>query len=121
MAHTGTISFDRRTTGDPALASTRVGSRRNALRAGIATALIALTLSTGFVRPGETAAAKPDSMVCTTLEAAFQYTFSNAAAAKLAGNTQGFTYWNKIAQSTQGLWFDMGCGEGSSGGGWNIS
>lgn len=121
MAHIGIISFDRPSTDTPAPASTRHGSRRNALRAGIATALVALMLMVGVARPADAATYKSDSLVCQTLEAAFQYTFSNAAAAKLAGNTQGFIYWNKIAQSTQGLWFDMGCGEGSSGGGWQIS
>jgi len=91
------------------------------LRAGITIALVALTLTVGFGRPAETAAYKSESLVCTTIEAGFQYTFSNALGAKAAGDTKGFTYWNNIAQATQGLWYDMGCGGGSSGGGWQAT
>ena len=48
-------------------------ARSGALRAGIASALIALTLMVGFGRPAETAAYKSNSLVCTTLEAGFNY------------------------------------------------
>ena len=95
--------------------------RSGALRAGIATALVALTLLVGFGRPAETAAYKSDSWVCTTIEAGFQYTFSKALEAKVVGDTRGFDYWNNLAQSAQGLWYDAGCGGGSSGGGWKAT
>ena len=90
------------------------------LRAGIAAALVALTLLVGIGRPSETAAYKSESLVCTTIEAGFQYTFDKALTAKLAGDTQGFEYWNGIAQAAQGLWYDAGCGAGS-GGGWRAT
>ena len=108
-------------TGSSAPSSKQSVSHPGALRAGIATALVALTLLVGFGRPADTAAFKSESLVCTTIEAGFQYTFSNALGAKAAGDTKGFTYWNTIAQATQGLWYDMGCGDGSSGGGWRAT
>lgn len=114
-------SWTRSSTGALAPSSTRPVSNGNGLRAGIVIALVALTLTIGFGRPAHTAAYQPDSLVCTTIEAGFQYTFDKALAAKGAGDTKGFTYWNKIAQGAQSLWFDMGCGEGSSGGGWQVS
>ena len=91
------------------------------LRAGIVAALLALIFMVGFGRPAETAAYKSESLVCTTIEAGFQYTFDKALAAKAVGDTKGFDYWNNIAQSAQGLWYDMGCGDGSSGGGWQAT
>lgn len=99
----------------------RTVSRPGALRAGIATALVALTLLMGFGRPSDTAAFKSESLVCTTIEAGFQYTFSNALGAKAAGDTKGFNYWNTLAQGAQSLWYDMGCGDGSSGGGYRAT
>ncbi|HET9660410.1 MAG TPA: hypothetical protein VFP05_08760 [Thermomicrobiales bacterium] len=99
----------------------RLVRRPGALRAGIATALVALMLLVGFGRPAETAAYKSESLVCTTIEAGFQYTFDKALAAKLVGDTKGFEYWNNIAQAAQGLWYDAGCGGGSSGGGWRAT
>lgn len=90
------------------------------LRAGIIAALIALTLMIGLGRPADTAAYKTESLVCTTIEAGFQYTFDKALTAKLAGDTKGFEYWNNIAQAAQGLWYDAGCGAGS-GGGWRAT
>lgn len=95
--------------------------RPGVLRAGIATALVALTLLVGFGRPAETAAYKSESLVCTTIEAGFQYTFDKALAAKVVGDTKGFEYWNTIAQAAQSLWYDAGCGGGSSGGGWRAT
>jgi hypothetical protein len=90
------------------------------LRAGIAIAMVALMLMVGFGRPAEAAAYKTESLVCTTIEAGFQYTFDKALAAKLVGDTRGFEYWNNIAQVAQGLWYDAGCGAGS-GGGWQAT
>jgi hypothetical protein len=90
--------------------------RPGKLRAGIALALVALTLLVGFGRPAETAAYQSESLVCTTIEAGFQYTFDKALAAKVVGDTKGFEYWNNIAQAAQGLWYDAGCGVGSGGG-----
>ncbi len=117
----GMNSWIQSSTGAPAPSSKRPRRHPGALRAGIATALVALTIMVGFGRAADTAAYKSESLVCTTIEAGFQYTFSNALGAKAAGDTKGFNYWNKIAQATQGLWYDMGCGEGSSGGGWGAT
>ena len=95
--------------------------RTGALRAGIATAAVALTLMVGFGHPADTAAYKSESLVCTTIEAGFQYTFDKALDAKMVGDTKGFEYWNNVAQTAQGLWYDAGCGGGSSGGGWRAT
>jgi len=109
----------------PSARPTRQSS--GALRAGIATLLVALTLLVGFGRPAETAAYKADtaasqpaSLVCAGIEAGFQYTFDKALTAKISGDTKGFEYWNTIAQAAQGLWYDAGCGAGS-GGGWRAT
>ena len=101
--------------------SNRARPRSGVIRAGLATGLVAFALIAGVARPAETAAFKSESLVCTSIEAGFQYTFDKALNAKLAGDTKGFGYWNNIAQSMQGLWYDAGCGEGSSGGGWQAS
>jgi len=82
---------------------------------------VALTLMVGFGHPAHTAAYKSESLVCTTIEAGFQYTFDKALDAKLVGDTKGFEYWNNIAQTAQGLWYDAGCGNGSTGGGWRAT
>ena len=87
----------------------------------VTTALVALTLLMGFGRPADTAAYKSESLVCTSIEAGFQYTFDKALDAKLVGDTKGFEYWNNIAQAAQGLWYDAGCGNGSTGGGWRAT
>lgn len=90
--------------------------RPGALRAGIATALVALTLLVGFGRPAETAAYSSDSLACTTIQAGFDYTFSKALKAKAEGDTAGFNTWNALAHGANDLWFSMGCGgEGASG------
>ena len=104
----------------PAPSTKRAARRPGVLRAGIATALVALMLIVGFGRPAETAAYKSESLVCTTIEAGFQYTFDKALAAKIVGDTRGFDYWNNLAQAAQGLWYDAGCGAGS-GGGWQAT
>lgn len=96
-------------------------ARSRKLHAGVATLLIALTLLAGFGRPAETAAYKDGSLVCSTIEAGFQYTFDKALAAKVVGDTKSFEYWNAIAQATQGLWFIAGCGEGSPGDGYRAT
>ena len=102
--------------------SSKLLSRRTGvLRAGIATAAMALTLMVGFGHPAHTAAYKSESLVCTTIEAGFQYTFDKALDAKMVGDTKGFEYWNNIAQTAQGLWYDAGCGGGSTGGGWRAT
>ena len=49
-------------------------------------------LMVGIVRPADTAAYKSESLVCTTIEAGFQYTFDKALAAKVVGDTKGFEY-----------------------------
>jgi hypothetical protein len=86
------------------------------LRAGIAIALVALTLMVGFGRPAETAAYKSESLVCTTIQAGFDYAFSKALKAKVEGDTAGFNTWNTIAHGANDLWFSAGCGgEGASG------
>jgi hypothetical protein len=106
---------------NPAPSSKRPSRRTGALRAGIATAVVALTLVAGFGHPANTAAYKSESLVCTTNEAGFQYTFDKALDAKMLGDTKGFEYWNNVAQTAQGLWYDAGCGGGSSGGGWRAT
>src|SRR5687768_5014465 len=63
--------------------STKPARHLGTLRAGIAMALVALMLMVGIVRPAETAAYKSESLVCTTIEAGFQYTFDKALAAKV--------------------------------------
>lgn len=124
MMLTGMNSWIQSATGGsdshPGFAPKRSALRPGAARAGIAAALVALTLLVGIGRPAETAAYKSESLVCTTIEAGFQYTFDKALDAKLAGDTKGFEYWNGIAQAAQGLWYDAGCGVGS-GGGWRAT
>lgn len=105
----------------PAPSSTHPWRRTGALRVGIATAAVALTLMVGFGHPATTAAYKSEGLVCTTIEAGFQYSFDKALDAKLVGDTKGFEYWNNIAQTAQGLWYDAGCGNGSTGGGWRAT
>jgi hypothetical protein len=105
----------------PAPSTKLPGRRTGALRAGIAAALVALTLMVGLGHPADTAAYKSESLVCTSIEAGFQYTFDKALDAKMLGDTKGFEYWNNIAQTAQGLWYDAGCGGGSSGGGWRAT
>jgi hypothetical protein len=121
MMLTGMNSWIQSATGGavshPGFAPKRSALHPGAARAGIAAALVALTLLMGIGRPAETAAYKSESLVCSTIEAGFQYTFDKALTAKLAGDTKGFEYWNGIAQAAQGLWYDAGCGAGS-GGGW---
>ncbi len=102
------------------LAGTRssfhLSHRSGKLRAGIATVLIALTLLVGFGRPAETAAYKEGSLVCTTIQAGFDYAFSKALKAKVEGDTAGFNTWNTIAHGANDLWFSAGCGgDGASG------
>ena len=102
------------------LAGTRssfhLSHRSGKLRAGIATVLIALTLLVGFGRPAETVAYASDGMVCTTIQAGFDYAFSKALKAKVEGDTTGFKTWNAIAHGANDLWFSAGCGgEGASG------
>ena len=86
--------------------------RRGLLRAGIATALVALTLLTGFGRPAETAAYKSTSTVCTTLEAGFNYASDMAIAAERAGNVKSANYWKSISLGLQGVYLDLDCSYG---------
>ena len=100
----------------PAPSGKRPVRRPGALRAGIATALVALTLLLGFGRPAEIAAYKSESLACTTIQAGFDYAFSKALKAKAEGDTAGFNTWNAIAHGANDLWFGAGCGgEGASG------
>ena len=82
---------------------------------------VAFALIARVARPAKTAAYKSESLACSAIEAGFQYTFDKALTAKLAGDTKGFESWNSLAQTAQGLWYDMGCGGGSSGGGWRAT
>ncbi len=86
--------------------------RRGLLRAGIATALVALTLLVGFGRPAETAAYKSTSTVCTTLEAGFNYASDMAIAAERAGNVKSANYWKSISLGLQGVYLDLDCSYG---------
>lgn len=79
------------------------------LRAGIATALVALVLMVGMAHPTETAAYKSTSTVCTTLEAGFNYASDMALAAQRAGDTKGLNYWTKITFGLQGVYLDLNC------------
>lgn len=111
------IQSSNGTAASPPAPSGKLAVRRpGALRAGIAIALVALTLMVGFGRPAETAAYKEDSMVCTTIQAGFDYAFSRALKAKVEGDTAGFNTWNTLAHGANNLWFSAGCGgEGASG------
>ena len=107
-----------RGTGAPERASRepRPVRRTGLLRAGIATALVALTLLVGFSRPAETAAYKEESLVCTTIQAGFDYAFGRALKARAEGDTAGFNTWNTLAHGANDLWFAAGCGgDGASG------
>jgi hypothetical protein len=94
MVLVGKNSWSKTSTGalapHPVPSSTLPGRRTGALRAGIATAAVALTLVMGFGHPATTAAYKSEGLVCTTIEAGFQYTFDKALDAKLVGDTKGF-------------------------------
>lgn len=93
-----------------------VAHRPGPLRAGIAITLVALTLLVGFGRPAESAAYSADSVVCTSIQAGFDYTFSRALQARAEGDAAGFKTWNALAHAANDLWFSMGCGgEGASG------
>lgn len=107
-----------RGTGAPERAShePRPVRRIGLLRTGIATALVALTLMAGIARPAETAAYKSDSLVCTSIQAGFDYAFGRALKARAEGDTAGFQTWNALAHGAHDLWFDAGCGgDGASG------
>lgn len=93
--------------------ASRAGSHPNALRAGIAVALVALALAIGVVRPAETAAYKSSSTVCTTLEAGFNYAGDMYTAAQRAGDTKTMNYWMKISMSLQGIYLDLDCSYGN--------
>lgn len=84
-------------------------SHPNALRAGIAIALVALAMTIGIVRPAETAAYKSNSTVCTTLEAGFNYAGDMYTAAQRAGDTKTMNYWAKVSSSLQGIYLDLDC------------
>lgn len=86
--------------------------RTGMVRAGIATALVALTLLVGFGRPAETAAYKSTSTVCTTLEAGFNYASDMAIAAERAGNIKTANYWKSISIGLQGIYLDLDCSYG---------
>ena len=116
MLLVGMNSWIQSSTGEVALHSTnslKHPSRHpGVLRAGIATALVALTLMVGFGHPAETAAYKSDSMVCTTLESGFNYASDMALAAQRAGDAKSANYWIKISFALQGTYLDLNCSYG---------
>ena len=90
----------------------RAKPRSGVIRAGLATGLVAFALITGFARPAETAAYKSDSLVCTTLEAGFNYAGDMYVAAQRAGDTKSMNYWIKISSALQGTYLDLNCSYG---------
>jgi hypothetical protein len=98
---------------DAVPSSTRSTRRPGALRAGIATALVALALMVGIAHPAETAAYKSTSTVCTTLEAGFNYASDMALAAQRAGDGKSANYWIKISFALQGTYLDLNCSYGN--------
>src|SRR5215207_6968538 len=88
-------------------APTKPKRHARTLRAGIATALVALMLMVGIAHPAETAAYKSTSTVCTTLESGFNYAGDMYGAASRAGDTKGMNYWSKISFSLQGIYLDL--------------
>jgi hypothetical protein len=110
MLLVGMNSWIQPSTGTVApLQSTQPARHSRTLRAGIATALVALALMVGIVHPAETAAYKSTSTTCTTLEAGFNYAGDQYTAAYRAGDFKTANYWATISSSLQGIYLDLNC------------
>ena len=62
-----------------------------------------------MAQPSGAGAYKSDSIVCTTLEAGFNYASDMALAAQRAGDTKTANYWIKISLGLQSTYLDVNC------------
>lgn len=80
-------------------------------RAGIAIALVVLTLMMGLGRPAATTAYAPksDSMACEAIDAGARWVGDKMIAAQRAGDTQAVKHWNTVFASLESLYFGLDC------------
>lgn len=113
MMLVGMTSWIQSSTGAPAVQQQPVAPipkrRPGLVRAGVATALLALALIAGVAHPGETLAKKSTSPTCTTLEAGFNYAGRAAVTARLNGLNEQAENWTNMSNYLQSLYLDLDC------------
>lgn len=92
--------------------SRQTRDRRGVLRAGIAGALLTLTLFGGVVHPAETSAKKSDSFTCTTLESMFTATAKAYEVARSNGMTEKAEQYLNTTFWLEGIYLDLDCSVG---------
>ncbi len=98
----------------PVQGKARPVQRIGILRAGIATALVALALLAGLAHPNETSAKKSTSYTCTTLESMFTATSKAYEVAIANGMTDKANQYLNTTFWLQGIYLDLDCSVGSA-------